>query len=119
VLSVPWHPALAKGSPFALNAKKLWGSSGNWRTAMAYDATLSIISGLKSGQSRDQVQKVLSNSGFSLKGATGSLQFLPSGDRLMKVTLVKVQPGKESGTGYDFAPLKTALSVVEEAKPIP
>lgn len=118
VLSVPWHPALAKGSPFALHAKKLWGSSGSWRTAMAYDATLSIISGLKSGQSRDQVQKVLSNSGFSLKGATGSLQFLPSGDRLMKVTLVKVQPGKESGTGYDFAPLKIALPP-EEARPSP
>jgi branched-chain amino acid transport system substrate-binding protein len=114
VLAVPWHPGLANGSSFAANAKKLWGSSGNWRTAMAYDATLVAISGLNSGQSRDQVQKALSNSGFSLNGATGPIQFLPSGDRLMKVTLVKVQPGKESGTGFDFAPLKAAPQLKPE-----
>jgi branched-chain amino acid transport system substrate-binding protein len=120
VLAVPWHPGLASGSSFSVNAKKLWGSSGGWRTAMAYDATLVAISGLKSGQSREQVQKALSNSGFSLNGATGPIQFLPSGDRLMKVTLVKVQPGKESGTGYDFAPLKTTVSTVStEPEPSP
>jgi branched-chain amino acid transport system substrate-binding protein len=117
VLAVPWHPALANGSAFALNAKRLWGGSGNWRTAMAYDATLSVISGLKSGQSRDQVQKALSNSGFSVKGVTGNVQFLPSGDRLMKVTLVKVQPGKTSGTSYDFVPLKAASAVPIDLQP--
>jgi branched-chain amino acid transport system substrate-binding protein len=106
ILVVPWHPSLAAGSPFAINAKKLWGGSGNWRTAMSYDATLAMISGLKSGSTREQLQKALSNSGFSAKGATGVVQFLPSGDRMMKVVLVKVQPGKESGTGYDFTALK-------------
>jgi branched-chain amino acid transport system substrate-binding protein len=106
ILAVPWHPSLAAGSPFAINAKKLWGGSGNWRTAMSYDAATTLISGLKSGSSREQIQKALSNSGFSAKGATGAVQFLPSGDRMMKVVLVKVQPGKESGTGYDFTALK-------------
>lgn len=117
VIAVPWHPALASGSPFALNAKKLWGGSGSWRTAMAYDATLAAISGLKFGQTRDQVQKALSNSGFSVKGITGSVQFLPSGDRLMKVTLVKVQPGKASGTSYDFSPLKSPSVLPAEVEP--
>jgi branched-chain amino acid transport system substrate-binding protein len=117
ILAVPWHPALANGSAFALNAKKLWGGSGSWRTAMAYDATLAAISGLKSGQSRDQVQKALSNSGFSVKGVTGTVQFLPSGDRLMKVTLVKVQPGKASGTSYDFVPLKAASALPVQVQP--
>jgi branched-chain amino acid transport system substrate-binding protein len=117
VLAVPWHPALATGSTFAINAKKLWGGSGSWRTAMAYDATLAVISGLKFGQSRDLVQKALSNSGFSVKGVTGTVQFLPSGDRLMKVTLVKVQPGKTSGTSYDFVPLKAASAAPIDAQP--
>jgi branched-chain amino acid transport system substrate-binding protein len=110
VLSVPWHPSLAAGSAFAVNAKKLWGGSGNWRTAMSYDATWAIRSGLQSGTTREQLQQALSNSGFSAKGATGAIQFLPSGDRMMKVVLVKVQPGKESGTGYDFAALKPTVT---------
>lgn len=117
VLAVPWHPSLATGSPFTVNAKKLWGASGSWRTAMSYDATLATISGLKSGPTREQLQKALSNSGFSAKGATGVVQFLPSGDRMMKVALVKVQPGKESGTGYDFVVLKSTPGPKPETVP--
>jgi branched-chain amino acid transport system substrate-binding protein len=119
ILSVPWHPSLAAGSAFAINAKKLWGGSGNWRTAMSYDAALAMISGLKSGSSREQLQKALSNSGFSATGATGVVQFLPSGDRMMKVVLVKVQPGKESGTGYDFTALKSPSNPSPDAAPNP
>lgn len=117
VLAVPWHPVMGAGNSFIANANKLWGGSGNWRTAMAYDATLVAISGLKSGQSREQVQQALSNSGFTVPGATGAIQFLPSGDRLMKASLVKVQPGKESGTGYVFSPLKTPAMVVVPSSP--
>jgi branched-chain amino acid transport system substrate-binding protein len=112
VIAVPWHSGLETGGAFAINANKLWGGSGNWRTAMAHDATLVAISGLKLGQSREQVQQALSNSGFVVQGATGSIQFLPSGDRLLKASLVRVQPGKESGTNYDFAPLKNPALVV-------
>jgi branched-chain amino acid transport system substrate-binding protein len=45
------------------------------------------------------------------------VQFLPSGDRLMKVTLVKVQPGKASGTSYDFVPLKAASALPVQVQP--
>jgi branched-chain amino acid transport system substrate-binding protein len=114
VLPVPWHPAVAAGSSFAANAKKLWGGSGSWRTAMAHDATYAALTGLKSGATRQQLHKTLSNAGFSVKGATGDIQFLPSGDRIMKVLLVKVQPGKESGTGFDFMPLKSVTVSPED-----
>ncbi len=84
----------------------MWGGSGSWRTATAYDATEAILTGLKSGQTREQLQKALSDPNFSIEGATGEVRFQPSGDRIAKGVLVKVQPGKSSGTGYDFVPLK-------------
>jgi branched-chain amino acid transport system substrate-binding protein len=119
VLPVPWHPAVASGSVFADNAKKLWGGPGNWRTAMAHDATYVALTGLKSGATREQLPKTLSNESFSVKGATGDIQFLPSGDRVMKVLLVRVQPGKESGAGYDFTPLKSVILPTEDIAPVP
>lgn len=109
VIAVPWHPTA--NSAFALNSQKLWGGQGNWRSAMAYDATLVAISGLKSGSSRELLQKAISNSGFVVQGATGTIQFLPSGDRLLKASLVKVQSGKNSGTNYDFTSVQTAVTV--------
>jgi branched-chain amino acid transport system substrate-binding protein len=84
----------------------MWGGSGSWRTATAYDATEAILTGLKSSQTREQLQKTLSEPRFSVKGAVGNIEFQPSGDRFAKGILVKVQPGKASGTGYDFVPLK-------------
>ena len=104
MLPVVWHPAAIPGNSFADNATKFWGGSGSWRTAMAYDATKVVLTGLKSGLSREQLQKALSNSGFSVTGATGPIQFLPSGDRNGSAILVKVKPGQTSGTGYDFVP---------------
>jgi branched-chain amino acid transport system substrate-binding protein len=102
VLSVPWHPDAIPDNPFATKASKLWGGQVNARTAIAYDALQIIIAGLKQGSTRDGLQKALSNPDFSVSGATGKIQFLPSGDRKGGVFLVKVEPGKISGTGYDF-----------------
>ena len=109
VLSVPWHPSVFPNSPFVANAKRFWGGAGNWRTAMAYDAAMAAFTGLKSGAKREQLQKALSNAGFMFKGATGVVRFLPSGDRQETGTLVRVQPGRDSGTGYDFAPLSSSI----------
>lgn len=121
VLPVAWHPAAFPNSSFPANAKKFWSGYGSWRTAMAYDAMQAIIAGLKSGSTRQQLQNKVSNSGFSVReqlqntlsapsfsvsGATGAIQFLPSGDRNMRGFLVRVQPGKNSGTGYDFVYFK-------------
>ena len=107
VLSVPWHPTAIPGNPFPSNAAQLWGGAVNWRSATAYDATQAIITALKQGNSsRDALQKALSSPGFSVNGATGTIQFLPSGDRNGTSMLLKVQPGTQSGTGYDFVLLR-------------
>jgi branched-chain amino acid transport system substrate-binding protein len=106
IVAVAWDPLEAKGSTYAKNAKTLWGGSGSWRTAMSYDAAKVVATGLQTAQDRQQLQKVLIGSTFSVKGATGTVEFLPTGDRNKPGTLMKIVPGKKSGTGYDFASLK-------------
>lgn len=106
VLAVPWHPAAIENNSFPANAAKLWGGPVNWRTALAYDAAEAIIAGLKAGNSRENVEKTLSSPSFSSEGATGIIQFLPSGDRNGASQLVKVVPGGGSGTGFDFVPVR-------------
>ena len=73
---------------------------------MAYDATKSLIAGMRNTPSRNGIQQVLSHSGFSIKGASGTVRFLASGDRNQGMQLVKVQPGNSSGFGYDFVPVE-------------
>jgi branched-chain amino acid transport system substrate-binding protein len=106
VMAVAWAPQAIPGNPFAENAVKLWGGEVNWRSATAYDATEAIIAGLKQNQTREGLQQALSNPGFVTNGATGEVQFSPSGDRKGTAILVQVQPGQGSKTGFDFIPLK-------------
>jgi branched-chain amino acid transport system substrate-binding protein len=106
VLAVTWHPKAIPGNSFAENAVKLWGGDVGWRSATAYDATEAIITGLKQNKTREGLQQALSNQVFSADGATGAVQFLPSGDRKGTAILVQVQPGQISKTGFDFTPLK-------------
>ncbi len=89
VLATAWHFKVNTNNAFALDAQKLWGGAVNWRSAMAYDATRATIAALTLGNTREQVQMALSNPEFKVKGATESIQFLPSGDRNIKGTLVK------------------------------
>ncbi|PZV17388.1 MAG: hypothetical protein DCF20_06005 [Pseudanabaena sp.] len=105
VLSVVWHPSVFRGSSFPSDAIALWGGSVNWRTAMSYDATQAIASGLQQSDSREDLQKTLSSSSFSAIGASGKIQFRKTGDRSGRGILVKVEPGNQSGTGYDFVPI--------------
>jgi branched-chain amino acid transport system substrate-binding protein len=104
VLTVPWYSR--QDQPFVKKAKSLWGGSVNWRTAMAYDATHVLITGLQQSNTRDGLQQILHNPNFSVQSGTGAkIKFSPSGDRIGGVTLVKIQPGQNSGTGYDFVPV--------------
>ena len=106
ILPVPWHPS-TNDSDYIQNANKLWGMGGNWRTAMAYDATVALLNGLDTANNRQELQQILANKGFSAQGATDKVTFTPSGDRQMSVTIVKVRSGEESGTGYDFVALQS------------
>jgi branched-chain amino acid transport system substrate-binding protein len=51
------------------------------------------------------LQQAISDPKFTTEAATGQLSFQPSGDRQASVVLIQVQPGKQSGTGYDFVKL--------------
>jgi len=115
VVSVPWHRDanrnMGKGNSFADKALKLWGGDVSPRTATAYDALQVIIAGLKEDSTRQGLQKVLSNPHFSAMGATGKIQFSPSGQRQGGVFLVKIEPCNSSkpcasSTGYDFVLLQ-------------
>lgn len=106
VLAVPWNPDAFPSNPFAERAIQLWGGQVNWRSALAYDAMQAIIAGLKSGgTSREGLKNAIASPNFSARGATGAIQFLPSGDRSGAAILVEIKPGGKSGTGYDFVPL--------------
>lgn len=106
VLAVPWHIFADPSSQFPKRSAKLWGGDVNWRTALAYDATQAIATGLKQSATRTGLQKALSSPSFSAPGAAGQVQFQPSGDRNSAAILVKVSPGNRSGSGYDFTPIK-------------
>jgi branched-chain amino acid transport system substrate-binding protein len=102
VLTVAWHPKEKTNKTFVHDAQKLWGGEVNWRSAMAYDASMAVFNAISADSTREQVQMTLSNPLFKTEGANESIQFLPSGDRNMKGALVKIEPGNKSGTGYDF-----------------
>ncbi|MEY2832222.1 MAG: hypothetical protein RLZZ574_1480 [Cyanobacteriota bacterium] len=106
MLPAAWHPKITANSAFNRNARDLWGMEGSWRTATAYDATKAILTGLSSATTRQDLQQNLTTPGFMIQGASGKVAFQLSGDRKIKqALLIKVQPGKSSGTKYDFSPL--------------
>lgn len=106
VLAVPWHIQGNTNPDFTKAATQLWGGDVNWRTALAYDAVRALIAGLKNNPSRQGIQQTLSQPDFATTGASGTIRFLPSGDRNQAVQLVKVKPGNRSGFGYDFVPIE-------------
>ncbi len=105
IVAVPWHILGNSNSNFKQAATELWGGDVSWRTAMAYDATQALIGAIAENPTRSGVQQALSASNFSVEGATGMVQFLPSGDRNQAVQLVTIEPGTRSGQGYDFVPV--------------
>lgn len=110
-LAVAWNSLVEPQNEFNRHTQQLWGGSVNWRTAMAYDAAKTIFEGLEVNDSREGLQQVLSNPNFIAEGATSTVSFLPSGDRNLQGTLIEVQPGERSGTGYDFIPLSSTTSL--------
>ncbi len=110
VVAIPWNIDSKPNSNFEQNfvqdSKSLWKAPVSWRTATSYDATKAIIAALKINPTRNGLQQTLHDSSFSVNGATGKIQFLPSGDRKDNPTfLVKVQqkPGTDK---YEFVPIQ-------------
>ncbi|GAB4205388.1 MAG: ABC transporter substrate-binding protein [Coleofasciculaceae cyanobacterium] len=106
LVAVAWHIDGNPGSDFPRRSEQLWQSRVSWRTATSYDAAQALIAALQRNPSRPGVQQALSTSDFSAAGASGTVQFLSSGDRNAPVQLVEIRPGKISRTGYDFVPIR-------------
>jgi branched-chain amino acid transport system substrate-binding protein len=106
VVAVPWHILSDPQAAFVRQSRQLWGADVNWRTAMSYDAAIALIAGLKRDPTRQGLQQALSAPGFSAVGATGTVRFLPSGDRNQADQLVTIQAGTRSGFGFDFVPIR-------------
>ena len=104
-LAVAWNPLVKSQNKFSDDTRKLWGGLVSWRTAMAYDAAKTVFAGMKTKPGRAGLQQVLKNPQFKAEGASSKISFLPSGDRNLTGTLIQVQPGKRSGTGFDFVPV--------------
>ena len=105
VLSAPWLPETIPGSDFSQTSKEFWGGKVNWRTAMTYDATQAIAQGLKSSNSRAELQSVMTDSDFWIDGATGRFRF-QQGDRLGKVQLAYIARSDRSTDKYEFVKLE-------------
>lgn len=106
VVAVPWVLASDPQSPFVRTAQQLWGADVNWRTAMTYDAAQVLIAALKNNPTRTGVQETLRSPSFTLTGATGTIRFLPSGDRNQAMQLVVVKPSDRLSYGFTFEPVK-------------
>ncbi len=108
VIPVAWYPTAFTESSFSQDAIKLWGGNVNWRSALAYDAAQTLMTALPKNPTRQGIQKTLSNPDFRTEGATGTIRFLPSGDRNSKPLFVtiKAQAQSTSNTGFDFVLLK-------------
>ncbi|MEM9120262.1 MAG: ABC transporter substrate-binding protein [Cyanobacteria bacterium P01_F01_bin.56] len=102
VVAVPWILGNNPQSEFVQTSRQLWGGDVNWRTAMAYDATLTLATALRSAPTRSGIIMTLKTPGFQVAGATGMVQFLPSGDRNQAMQLAQVVPSDSTSFGYQF-----------------
>ena len=105
VVAAPWSSFSHSQSDFLARARSLWGEEVGWRTALAYDATQALITAIKNNPTRVGVQQTLTQFTFTANGASGTVNFLPSGDRLADVELVQLVASPDDQYGYNFRPL--------------
>ena len=107
VLAIPWHIKANSNDEFAKISQDLWKGEVNWRTAMAYDATMSLVTALdrSPNPTRIDVKQVLSEPSFVASGASERVEFLPSGDRLNRIELVKVDSSSNNSFSHEFVPV--------------
>lgn len=106
VIAVPWDIDTNPQSEFVRKSQQLWGAQVNWRTTLAYNATLALFAAMQKSPSRSGIQETLASPNFSTQGAAGTIGFLPSGDSNAPVQLVKIVRNVNSSTGYDFVPVR-------------
>jgi branched-chain amino acid transport system substrate-binding protein len=107
-IAIPWHSLAASSVPFATRARQIWSAEVNWRTVTAYDATQALVTTFQklSSPDRSTVHDEIISPDFVAQGASSSIRFLPSGDRISPIQLVTIAKGSRSGFGFDFIPIK-------------
>ncbi|MBE9093978.1 bifunctional serine/threonine-protein kinase/ABC transporter substrate-binding protein [Tychonema sp. LEGE 07203] len=119
VTSSSWHPLTAPNRTFADNARKLWGGNVNHRTALTYDATLTLIKAIEIQEqpSREGMQKTIASLNFSATGATGTIEFDANGDRQnFRPELVHIVKCQKEQFGVAFVPVKYATAAAAGLK---
>jgi eukaryotic-like serine/threonine-protein kinase len=108
IVSTFWHPTKDPKSKFNQQTKRLWGSSVNGGTAMAYDATLAMIEAInrqKSPNRQGTIEQLKAEDFSVAKAVTGEIVFNTpkNGDRRdFYPTLVRLVKCQDS---YQFAHL--------------
>nr|WP_290227170.1 bifunctional serine/threonine-protein kinase/ABC transporter substrate-binding protein [Trichocoleus desertorum] len=106
VVAVPSNVLGNTRLPFQQQAQKLWGHEIDWRTALAYDSTQTLVAGIQRDPSRRGVRQTLETPNFAATGALGAVSFSPTGDREGVVQLVQVAPAsKQQPQVYRFKPI--------------
>ncbi|MGD1918617.1 MAG: ABC transporter substrate-binding protein [Pleurocapsa sp.] len=105
VIPSPWLSDDGDQNSFPQAAVRYWGGKVNWRTAMAYDAVGAIVQGLQHSSDRAGLQSILTQSGFSVNGATGEFKF-HKGDRFGQVQLAHITKTSGDRQQYQFSRLE-------------
>ncbi|MDX2231137.1 MAG: bifunctional serine/threonine-protein kinase/ABC transporter substrate-binding protein [Leptolyngbyaceae cyanobacterium bins.349] len=95
-------------SPFHQTAGTMWGNPdlASWRTALAYDATQALATAIAQNPSRNGIRRSLGQADFEAKGAKGSVNFRPEGDRNNPPSYMTVGiSGSGTNQRYSFIPL--------------
>ena len=102
-----WHRNF--NETFSSDAQKLWEAPINARTALSYDATMTLMEAMARQEkpTRQGTQEKLKAPNFKAYGATGAIEFCDNnGDRQNPpATLVKVQK-KSNNKGLEFVPVE-------------
>jgi ABC-type branched-subunit amino acid transport system substrate-binding protein/serine/threonine protein kinase len=105
VLAVPVDITAA---PFQQIANDLWGKPElvSWRTALTYDSTKAFAQAIANNSTRHGIRRQLAQPDFEVQGATGTVNFLPEGDRNNQPAFVTVAAvGSGANQRYTFVPL--------------
>jgi len=95
VLATPWLADTVTDRKLADDARNLWDTEINWRSAISYDATRAIAKALKQTQNRRQ-----------LTSAFGDRDFV-SGTKIEPARLAYIGKPTSDSEGYQFLPLDT------------
>jgi len=112
ILLVHWHYLSSPNPDFSKTALQLWGGPVSPRTALAYDAALVLIEGIRQHPTRRGVRQAIADQTFGVEGVTGPIEFIPGiGDRQQPpVSRVWVVPCPNREFGFAFLPIQFATA---------